>query len=53
MPKHVFYYNKVAIENVKDFKYLGIIFSRTGSFAKAKNICVNRHRKQCTVLLEK
>jgi hypothetical protein len=28
--------NDVAIENVKEFKYLGIIFSRSGSFIKAK-----------------
>ncbi|XP_061167256.1 uncharacterized protein LOC133176104 [Saccostrea echinata] len=36
MSKKVFYYNNNAIENVKEFKYLGIIFSRSGSFCKAK-----------------
>ena len=27
------------IKNVKEFKYLGILFSRSGSFCKAKNLC--------------
>jgi hypothetical protein len=35
MKKH-FYYNYVVIEYVKEFEYLGIVFSRSGSFCKAK-----------------
>lgn len=48
----VFFYNGGAIENVKEFKYLGIIFSRPGSFCKTKkkNIFVNKPREPCTVL---
>ena len=34
MKKH-FYYNGVVIENVKEFKYLGIVFSRSGSFCQS------------------
>ena len=36
LAKRHFYYNKSIIENVKEFKYLGIVFSRSGSFCKAK-----------------
>jgi hypothetical protein len=32
----MFYYNGNIIENVKEFKYLGLLFSRSGSFCKAK-----------------
>ena len=35
-PKNVFYFHDNVIESVKEFKYLGIIFSRSGSFCKAK-----------------
>ena len=35
-PKTVFKYDDNVIETVKDFNYLGIIFSRSGSFCKAK-----------------
>ena len=35
--KRHFYYNESIIENVEEFKYLGIIvFSRSGSLCKAK-----------------
>lgn len=34
--KKTFYYKGEIIENVKEFKYLGIVLSRTGSFSKAK-----------------
>ena len=34
--KALFYYNESMIENVKEFKYLSIVFSRSGSFFKAK-----------------
>lgn len=51
LPKHVFYYNKVAIENVKDFKYLGIIFSKTGSFAKSKkHLCEQAQKAMYSVI---
>ena len=36
LAKRHFYYNGSIIENVKEFKYLGIVFSRSGSFCKAK-----------------
>lgn len=36
LAKRHFYYNESIIENVKEFKYLGIVFSRSGSFCKAK-----------------
>lgn len=53
LPKNVFYYNKVAIENVKDFKYLGIIFSRTGSFAKAKKHLCEQAQKAMYGVIKK
>lgn len=34
--KKLVYYKGEVIENVKEFKYLGIVLSRTGSFIKAK-----------------
>lgn len=49
-PKYVFSYNGLPIEIVKEFNYLGVIFSRTGSFFKAKNGYVSKHRNQCTEL---
>ena len=36
MLKTKFYYNSLVIENVKEFRYLGVVFSRTGSFSKTK-----------------
>ena len=36
MLKTKFYYDYFVIENVKEFKYLGVVFSRTGSFCKTK-----------------
>ena len=53
MLKTKFYYNNQVIESVRDFKYLGVVFSRSGSFCKTKNIFMNRHKKQCTVQLKK
>ena len=35
-PKNVFYFHDKVIESVKEYKYLGILFSRSGSFCKAK-----------------
>lgn len=34
--KSFFYYKGEVIENVKEFKYLGIVLSTSGSFTKAK-----------------
>lgn len=49
-PKYVFSYNGLPIEIVKEFNYFGVIFSRTGSFFKAKNGYVSKHRNPCTEL---
>ena len=35
-PKKKFYFHDKVIESVKEYKYLGILFSRSGSFCKAK-----------------
>ena len=35
-PKNVFYFHDKVLESVKEYKYLGIIFSRSKSFCKAK-----------------
>ena len=37
MLKTKFYYNNLVIESVRDFKYLGVVFSRTVLFVKRKN----------------
>ena len=36
MLKKEILFNNIVLENVKEFKYLGIVFSRSGSFRKAK-----------------
>ena len=36
MPKKEFLFNNIFLENVKEFKYMGVVFSRSGSFCKAK-----------------
>ena len=51
--KTKFYYNNLVIENVKEIKYLGAVFSRTGSFSKTKNTYVNKHKKLCIKSSEK
>ena len=35
--KNKIYYNNQVIERVRDFKYLGVVFSRSSSFCKTKN----------------
>lgn len=45
MCKRVFYFNDRVLEIVKEFKYLGIIFSRTGSFLKAKKHLCDQAQK--------
>ena len=34
--KFYYMYNNLVIENVTKFKYLGVVFSRTGSFSRTK-----------------
>ena len=52
--KRHFYYNESIIENVEEFKYLGIIvFSRSGSFCKAKKHLCEQAQKLCMEILEK
>ena len=41
----VFYYNGVALEIVKDFKYLGIVFTSGGSFSEAQNTLAGQAQK--------
>ena len=48
--KRHFYYNESIIENVKEFKYLGIVFSRSGSFCKAKKHLCEQAQKAILVL---
>ena len=52
LAKRQFYYKESIIENFKEFKYLGIVFSRSGSFCKAKkHLC--EQAQETMVLLEK
>ena len=44
-PKNIFYYNNNVVESVNDFKYLGIVFSRSGSFCKAKKYLAEQAQK--------
>ena len=43
-PTNVFYFHDEVIESMKEYKYLSIIVSRSGSFCKAKN--KNKQMKQ-------
>lgn len=40
-----FYYNGVALEIVKEFKYLGIVFTSGGSFSEAQNTLAGQAQK--------
>ncbi|XP_056016752.1 uncharacterized protein LOC130053469 [Ostrea edulis] len=51
--KRQFYYNGGVIENVKEFKYLGIIFSRSGSFCKAKKHLCEQAQKAMYGIIRK
>ena len=53
MLKTKFYYNNLVIENVKEFKYLGIVFSRTGSFSKAKKHLCEQAQKAMYGIIRK
>ena len=41
----VFYYNGVVLEIVKEFKYLGIVFTSGGSFSEAQNTLAGQAQK--------
>ena len=52
--KRHFYYNESIIENVEEFKYLGIIvFSRSGSFCKAKKHLCEQAQKDMYGVIRK
>ena len=52
-PKISFKYNNNVIEIVKDFNYLGIIFSRSGSFCKAKKHLATQAQKAMYGVIKK
>ena len=41
------------LENVEEYKYLGILFSKTGSFVKAKQYIAGQANKALFALLRK
>ena len=41
----VFYYNGVVLKIVKEFKYLGIVFTSRGSFSEAQNTLAGQGQK--------
>ena len=41
----VFYYNGIGLEIVKEFKYLGIVFTSGGSFLEAQNTLAGQAQK--------
>lgn len=45
MKNNVFYYNGEEVEIVKNFKYLGVIFSSSGSFIQTKTYATERATK--------
>ena len=53
MIKRNFYYNEIIIENVKEFKYLGVMFSRTGSFCKTKKHLCEQAQKAMYGIIKK
>lgn len=52
-PKNIFYYNNNVVEIVSEFKYLGIVFSRSGSFCKAKKHLVEQAQKSMYSIIRK
>lgn len=52
-PKYAFTYNGLPIEIVKEFNYLGVIFSRTGSFFKAKKRLCEQAQKSMYGVIRK
>lgn len=53
MPKNIFYYNNNVVEIVSEFKYLGTVFSRSGSFCKAKKHLVEQAQKAMYSIIRK
>ena len=53
MLKNKFYYDDFVIENVKEFKYLGVVFSRTGSFCKTKKHLYEQAQKAMYGIIRK
>ena len=41
----IFYYDGVALEITKQFKYLGVVFTTGGSFAEAQNTLAGQAQK--------
>lgn len=52
-PKNIFYYNNNVVEIVSEFKYLGTVFSRSGSFCKAKKHLVEQAQKAMYSIIRK
>jgi hypothetical protein len=52
-PKNIFYYNNNVVESVNEFKYLGIVFSRSGSFYKAKKYLAEQAQKSMYGVIRK
>lgn len=52
-PKNIFYYNNNVVEIVSEFKYLGIVFFRSGSFCKAKKHLVEQAQKSMYSIIRK
>ena len=53
MLKTKFYYNNQVIESVRDFKYLGVVFSRSGSFCKTKKHLYEQAQKAMYGIIKK
>ena len=53
MLKRKFYYDNLVIENVKEFKYLGVVFSRSGSFCKTKKHLYEQAQKAMYGIIRK
>lgn len=54
MPQNInFLYDGNAIEIVNEFTYLGLNFSRTGSFTNAKKVLINKAYKAMYEVLKK
>ena len=51
--KDKFYYDDFVIENVKEFKYLGVSFKRTGSFCKTKKTLFEQAQKAMYCIIRK
>lgn len=50
---YCFYFNNSVVEVVKEYKYLGVLFSRSGSFYAAKNHVSSQAQKTMYSLIKK